>query len=160
MNKEAYGASTRSSFSAVVPAAVDADDLRLKADQRKEVEAPRERLEVPEHLLVPGEPARVTGGGRVVGDEGVVEEAHGLLGKVGAERRVEARVGEVQSPEERRTVKEPRRSVASSAQNGAAVALRAWSSEALRSSLEMRFRCQPWTAERRRRAGIPSARVD
>ena len=42
--------------------------------------------------------------------------------------------GEVQSPEERRTVKEPRRSVASSAWNGAAVALRARSSEALRSS--------------------------
>ena len=43
-------------------------------------------------------------------------------------------VGEVQSPEERRTVKEPQRSVASSARNGAAVALRPRSSEALQSS--------------------------
>ena len=45
-------------------------------------------------------------------------------------------VGEMQSPEKRRTVKEPRRSVASSARNGAAVALRARSSEALQSSHE------------------------
>ena len=57
-------------------------------------------------------------------------------------------VGEVQSPEERRTVKEPRRSVASSARNGAAVALRARSSEALWSKrgwyevVETRLRCR------------------
>lgn len=67
----------------------DAEHLRLELNHPMEVEPPGELLEVPEHLGVAREPPRVAGIG---GDQGEVEESHGLARQVGAERRVEARV--------------------------------------------------------------------
>ena len=65
------------------------DHLRLEADEAEQIEPPRERLQVPEDLLVSGEPAGVlTATAR--GGEGEVEEPHGLAWHVGAERCVEA----------------------------------------------------------------------
>lgn len=70
----------------------DSDHLCLEPDEPVKVEPLREVLEVPEHLLVAGEPARVDDGAACRG-EGEVEEAHDLAGEVGAERSVEAGVG-------------------------------------------------------------------
>lgn len=69
-----------------------AEHLRLEADEPEQIEPPRERLEVAEHLLVAGEPAGVLGARGGSSGEGEVEEAHGLARQVGAERRVEAGV--------------------------------------------------------------------
>jgi hypothetical protein len=65
------------------------EHLRLEADEPEQVEPARERLQVAEHLLVPGKPAGVSGA-RGASGEGEVEEAHGLAWQVGAERCVEA----------------------------------------------------------------------
>lgn len=69
--------------------------LRPEADEAVQVEPPRELLQIPEHLVVAGEPARVAAaaGLRGGGGEGKVEEAHHLPRQVGAERGVEAGVG-------------------------------------------------------------------
>lgn len=70
----------------------DTHDLGLEPHEPVQIETRRERLQVPEHLLVAGEPARVRGAGPRIGDEGEVEEAHDLAWQVGAERGVEAGV--------------------------------------------------------------------
>jgi hypothetical protein len=70
----------------------DTHDLRLEPDEPVQIEPPGERLQVPEHLLVSREPARVGRAGRGGGNEWKVKEAHGLARQVDAERGVEAGV--------------------------------------------------------------------